>query len=93
MFIHSRLFQRSDTVSVEENAFVMIISPATKNHVLVSYFNNHYVCLILAKFGFCRQFDIEVSNIKYYENPSSASCVDTCGEMDRRTDREKDGRS
>jgi len=62
-------------------------------HASVSYFNNHYVCLILAKFGFSRQVDIEVSKIKFHENPSSESCTDTCGETNRWTDRETDGRS
>jgi hypothetical protein len=69
------------------------MSPVTIKHASVSCFNNHYVCLILAKFSFSRQVDIEVPNIKFHENPSSESCVDTCGEKDRGMDRETDGRS
>jgi hypothetical protein len=59
---------------------------ATMKHASLSCFNNHYVCLILAKFGFSRQVDIEFPNIKFHENPSSEICADTCRETDGQID-------
>jgi hypothetical protein len=36
-----------------------------------------YFCLILPKFGLSRQIFMEVSDIKFHENPSNRSRADT----------------
>ena len=41
-----------------------------------------YFCPKLIKFGFSRQISIEVSSVKFHENPSSGSRADTYEQTD-----------
>jgi hypothetical protein len=61
-----------------------------------TYLGLHVNCLILSDFNKIRIFQqifVEVPNIKFNGNPSSASGADICGAMDGRTDRWTDGRT
>ena len=47
--------------------------------------STHYPGRILMKLELARQFSEKVSNIRYYQNPSSGSRVVPCGQTDGRT--------
>jgi len=46
-------------------------------------YSARYLSPILTKFGVSRQIFAEVSNTKFYENPSSGNRADTCGQTDQ----------
>ena len=63
---------------VDSNAFRAILFPSN-NKLFV---NLHIKCPILTKFGFSGQIFTEVLSIKFHENLSNVSPVDTSGQTD-----------
>jgi hypothetical protein len=57
--------------------------------ILVVLYSDRYLCSSLTKFGFLDRYFIKVPKIRFQENPSSGSQVDTDGQTDGRTDMTK----
>jgi len=53
-----------------------------KHPLFISDFNETWIF---------RQFSETYSNTKFYENPFFGSRIDSCGQTDRRTERQMDG--